>query len=269
MGAQDAEDEVWRQVQGALLKLKVLATKVPVFLEIQLADDPKILKDVDDLFRVNPRTEATILKRAGMLLPVWERANAALAALSPPQPEIALNIQGVAHTAAMLAALLTTYAGLAKAMEEKSSALDGARADLRAHDRTCDRLNKDWYRLAKAGADDDEALLRALGGIPTEPSTPAPEVVEIEHVTQGGEDGRQVLVSYVAGGGDHATTQQLEWTLPGDAKPFTHTQPLDFSGNALGPLPPGTPLTLRTSVSNSATTRTTAPRTIVIQEAIG
>ena len=267
--AQDVFDGAFRDVQSALLKMKLLGTKLPVFIEIQLAENANIQKDVDDLYAVNPRTEGTILKRAGMLLPVWERANAALAAMTPAQPALVLNIQGVAYTAAMLETLLQGYTGLTKMVEKKSSLLDDAREALRAHDRVCDRLNKDWYRLVKTGADGNAALLAALEGIPTEPSTPAPEVVEIDHVTQGGEEGLQTLVSYVPGGGAHATTKVVKWKVDGVDPEFTHAVPLDASGNALGPFAVGQVVHILTEVSNSAGTRTTAPRTITIEEPIG
>ncbi len=87
-------------------------------------------------------------------------------------------------------------------------------------------------------------------------------------MTQGGEEGRQALVNYPPGGGDHATLKELQFTVQGDAEEFTHKVPLDASGNALGPFAVGTVLTIRTSVSNSAGTRTSAPRTITIQEPI-
>jgi len=63
-------------------------------------------------------------------------------------------------------------------------------------------------------------------------------------------------------------SQLSQSTLPGDADPFTHNAPLDASDNAVGPLEVGTLLTVRTKVSNSAGTRTRAPRTITIEEPI-
>ena len=49
---------------------------------------------------------------------------------------------------------------------------------------------------------------------------------------------------------------------------FDHSAPLDASGNALGPFVVGQTVSVITEVSNSAGTRTTAPRTIVIEEPI-
>ena len=170
---------------------------------------------------------------------------------------------------ALLETLVNTgYDALVAVLNGKQEALDDKREDLRTHDAVVDRLNKNWYGYVKDQYDPGSEIYDALEGIPTEPSTPPPEVIEIEAVTQGGDEGTQALVAYLAGGGAHATTKQLQYTLPGDAEPFTHTVPLDASGNALGPFAVGTVLTLRTSVANSAGTRTSAPRTLTIEEPI-
>lgn len=267
--AQDAEDAAYRAVQSSLLKMKLMGIHIPAMIKIQHKKNESIRKDVADLFSAQPTSEGGILKRARMLLPVWERANDALAAMTPPQDPITLNIQGTAHTPAMLEALLTGYTELTKALAQKSSLLDDARGALRTHDHLCDELNKDWYAYAKAGADTNQALLEALETIPKEPSTQPPPVVEIEHVTQGGEQGRQPLISYPNGSTmGNATTGVLQWTLPGDAEPYLHSMPLDLSGNAIPVQPVGTVVTLRTRTENSAGVRTSAPRTITIEAPI-
>lgn len=45
---------------------------------------------------------------------------------------------------------------------------------------------------------------------------------------------------------------------------FLNTAPLDASGNALGLFAEGKTMKVRTAVSNSSGTRTTAPRTITV-----
>jgi hypothetical protein len=162
-------------------------------------------------------------------------------------------------------ALFNDYTELLVTAKKKQDALDVSREALRAHDRTCDLLNKRFYKIAKATADEDSALERALEGITTEPGTPAPETIEIATVTQGGEGGLQALVAFVPGGGDHATTKVVKWKVQGVDADFTHSVPLDASGNALGPFAVGQVVTILTEVSNSVATRTTAPRTITIQ----
>ena len=86
--AQDNYDAAFRAGQDALLRMKVLGTKVPALIEGHLDENEGIMKDVNDLYANSPRAEGSILKRLRELLPVWTRANAALAALSPAQPPI-------------------------------------------------------------------------------------------------------------------------------------------------------------------------------------
>jgi len=73
----------------------------------------------------------------------------------------------------------------------------------------------------------------ALNQIPVEEGTPAPDPIDIHELVQGGTNGLQVLVSYESGGGDHATTSEVQWMVEGVDDDFTHTAPLDPSGNAL------------------------------------
>ena len=265
--AQDVKDAAFRAIQGALLKLKVLGTKIPAIIDGHLSENDGLMKDLNDLYGTKPATEATILKRARMLYPVWVRANTALAALTPAQPAITRVIQGVVYTAALLKSLLDGYTDLIATNNDKDELLDAKRTALRTLDRTVDQLNKRWYKVVKASYDPGTPEYEALSGIPTEPGTPLPDTVEIDTVTQGGEDGLQVLVNYVPGGGDHATTKKIKWKLPGEAT-FTNEAALDASGNALGPFPAGTVVVIITEVSNSTGTRTTAPRTITLEEPI-
>ena len=73
--------------------------------------------------------------------------------------------------------------------------------------------------------------------------------------------GRGVLLEYLVQTKDvHAVGVDLD---------FIHSAPLDASGNALGPFTVGQVVRVITEVSNSSGTRTTAPRTITIEEPIG
>lgn len=110
---------------------------------------------------------------------------------------------------------------------------------------------------------------QVVDSIPTEQGTPAPDAIEINTVTQGGEDGLHVLVSYVAGGGDHATTRLIKWQVEGVDPSFDHSAPLDASGNALGPFIVSQVVKVMTEVSNSSGARTSVVRTITIEEPIG
>lgn len=266
--AQDDYDAAFRTVQDALLRMKSLGTKVPAIIEAQLDENAGIMKDVDDLYATATRSEGTILKRLRELLPVWTRANAVLAAQPPAQAAIIRTVGGISYTVATAKALLDGYTELVKTMKDKEELLDRKRAELRAHDRATDQLNKRWYKAVKASNDPGSAVYEALEGITTEPATPAPETIEINTVTQGGDGGLQVLVAYMPGGGAHATTKLVKWQVVGVDAGFDHSAPLDPSGNALGPFTVGQTVKVITEVTNSIATRTTAPRTIVIGEPV-
>lgn len=264
---QDDFDEEERDVARSLLVMKTLAIKVPAIIEAQLSENESIMGDVNDLHAINPRSEALILKRARMVYPVWVRANTALAALTPAQPPIKRVIAGTEYTAVLLKGQLDGFTDLVKEMRDKESALNVKRAALRTHDRSVDQLIKRWYKNAKAIAEAGSDLAAALETVPTETGTSAPETIEIATVTQGGEGGLQVLVAYVPGGGDHATTKLVKWQVDAEVD-FPHSAPLDASGNAIGPFTVGQVVKVITFVSNSAGTRTVAPRTITIEAPI-
>jgi hypothetical protein len=266
--AQDTYDAAFRSGQDALLRMKALGTKVPAIIEANLDHNASIMKELDDLYGNAPRSEGTILKRLRDLLPVWVRANAVLAAQTPPQDAIVRTVGGVTYTAATARILIDSYTDVVKDVKDTEEQLDRKRAALRAHDRATDQLNKRWYKAVKASNDPGSDVYEALNGITTEPTTPAPETIEINTVTQGGDGGLQVLVAYMPGGGAHATTKLVKWQVGGVDTDFTHSTPLDPSGNALGPFSVGQTVKIITEVSNSIATRTTAPRTIVIGEPV-
>jgi hypothetical protein len=264
---QDFYDKAFRAAQKSLGTMRVLGVKVAAMIDSQLTENESIMKDLADVYRVQPRDEASVLSRLRVLLPLWVRANTALAALGAGIAPIVRAVGGVAYTAAAAQALLDGYTQLTNDISHELSQLNEARASLRAHDRECDQLNKRFYQYAKAVSDEGSALENALGGITTEPSTPVPETVEIDSIAQGGEQGVQALVDYVDGGGDHATEKSVYYKVEGVNAEFVKAE-LDFSGNALGPFAVGQVVKIYTEVANSAGRRTTAVRTITITEPI-
>lgn len=267
--AQDIYDESYRACQDALLRMKVLGTKVPAIIDSQCGENAVIFKHLADLYRNAPRTEGSILKRLRDMLYVWEKANTVLAAETPPQPAIVRKVGTITYTAATARTLLDSYTDLVKDMKREEEALDVARTALYDHDAAADQLNKNWYQMVKASHDPGDDVYEALSGITTEPGTPAPDPIEIDNVLQGGDEGLQALVNYLPGGGAHATTELVKWMVVGVDLDFTHSAPLDRAGNALGPFTVGQVVRVITEVSNSSGTRTTAPRTITIEEPIG
>lgn len=266
---QDANDEARRVVERALLKMKILGTRVPQIIEGQVPDDQSILDDLKDLYGEQVRSEPTILARARGLQPVWVRADAVLAALTPPAGPITRPIGGVPHTAAMLKTLLDTYTDLTSAVTDTGAALKKKKFELEALDRKVDQLNKNWYQVVKNTYDEGSPEREALEAIPVETGTPAPTAIEIAELAQGEEEENlHVLVTYEGTGGNHATTREVQWMVEGVDADFTHTLPLEEAGNTLGPFTVDQVVKVRTSVSNSAGTRTSAVRTITIEEPI-
>ena len=265
---QDANDEAGRVVQRALLKMKILGTKVPQIIDGQVPNDQSILDDLKDIYLIVPRSEPTILGRARGLQPIWVRANAVLAALTPPAGPITRPIGGVPHTAAMLLTLLDTYTSLTSGVTDTGALLKKKKIELEALDRKVDQLSKNWYQVVKNTYDEGSPEREALEQIPVETGTPAPTPIEIAEVAQAEEDGLHLLVTYEALGGNHATTREVQWMVEGVDADFTHTLPLEAAGNTFGPFAVAQVVKVRTSVSNSSGTRTSAVRTITIEEPI-
>jgi hypothetical protein len=264
--AQDDADQKTRDAKTALLKMKILGIKVAQIIDGHFSDDAGMRDDLDDVFRIVPRSEPTILARARTLYPVWVRANAALAARTPPEDPITRKLQGTPQTAAMLKALLDGFTENVQQSDDAGSLLNKKRSELRALDRKVDRKAKDWYQVVKNTYDPGSPEYDALSQIPTEGGTPAPDAIDLQPLEQGGDDGLHVLVSYEPGGGDHATEKKVEYMVEGVDADFGHAVDVDPSGNTLGPFTVGQVVRVRTKASNSSGSRTSAPRSITIEE---
>ena len=84
-------------------------------------------------------------------------------------------------------------------------------------------------------------------------------------VKQGGQSGLEVLVTYAAGGGRHATRRLIRWQVEGVDPDLDLEAPLETGGNTLGPFAVGQVIRMVTEATNSSGTRTSAPRTITIE----
>ena len=171
--ANSAYWEAFYQGQAALRELKQLALKLTRLLQGHLDEGAPLMPSLHAACRVAPRTEATILQRLRALLPVWAGLNATRAAFSPPEPPVPVIRQGRGLDVAAVHGLLAAYARQAEVIQEKAALLRQARAALRIHDRAADRLNKRWYRSAKASAREGSALADALHGMTTTTTAPA------------------------------------------------------------------------------------------------
>ena len=71
----------------------------------------------------------------------------------------------------------------------------------------------------------------ALSQIDTGSQTPAPEALEINTAVVEAPD--KVVFTYVAGGGDHATSFKLKWKIEGVDADFTHETVLNLAGQTV------------------------------------
>ncbi len=72
--------------------------------------------------------------------------------------------------------------------------------------------------------------------------------LEIESLTV--QTDKRVAVTYAEQGGDHATTLELQYQLPGETD-FGHSTPVVRRVQMMGPFAPGTLVSFRTRAANS------------------
>lgn len=92
--------------------------------------------------------------------------------------------------------------------------------------------------------------LGTVHGHSTSPSArPSTTPLEIDTLTA---SGISVLVAYLAGGGDHATTLVLLWRVVGVERDFGHATPVNLAGQTVGPFSAGDVIQFKTRGSNSS-----------------
>ena len=126
-----------------------------------------------------------------------------------------------------------------------------------------DRLNKRFYSKLQGEARENPELAEALGQIDTGDTRPG--TLGILKVLQSGVNQLQLLVSYENGSFEDNATNTLEWMVQGVDAEFSKSQPVDPSGNALGPFTAGQVVALRTRVTTATGTTTGSVRTLTIQ----
>ena len=109
------------------------------------------------IYALVPQTNALNLKRARKLIPLWKKANAAVAALNPGDA-IVRGTTGVAEFTQMV----VDFPPLSQATANAQASLRGARGELRTRSRQVDRMNKRIYLKLKSEARSDPALKAAL-----------------------------------------------------------------------------------------------------------
>ena len=254
--AVNAENQGFLLIQGLDLSL-------PLSAEGELDDTVLVESQLIDLlapaYAIVPRTTEFALERGHKVVSAITKINAFLVAAIPPRAAITAGGKGVAD----LSTAMNAMPALEQAVEDRAVDVTSARTDLRSAAATVDRLNKRFYAKLEAEARTNPALATALLGITTG-SENLPGTLGIRTILQGGVNGLQLLVSYENGTFDSGATSTIEWKVEGVDTEFSHTVPVDPSGNALGPFTIGQVVKLRTRVTNSNGTTTGSIRTLTI-----
>ncbi len=107
-----------------------------------------------------------------------------------------------------------------------------------------------WYEAATTLFKEGTAIGDMIRGtIPTSPQTPPPEFYEIASLAPQG--GGAVDVTYVPGGGDHATVLTLLWRNVNTEPTFVHSTPLVPAGQTVTGLTPDETYAFATRAENS------------------
>jgi hypothetical protein len=116
------------------------------------------------VYGIVPETRGKILKRADALLPIWRKADAALAARKPAEGPVTCDGKGAGEAAALRLAMEQLEDATAAALVP----LALARTALRTAARAVDKLNKRFYKKLQAESRDNAALRAGLKQIPAE-----------------------------------------------------------------------------------------------------
>ena len=231
-------------------KLGDLNVRIPGAIDNQIEDDDDLHGQLDKVYAVTPgQSEDSELRRARLVVGLWAAFNQAQAAQTPPEPALTAKVNGVTMTQASFETLIANCLVAQQSVATAQTALTDAKAALSALARKVDRDNKRWYgawtKLYPAGTPEGD---NARSNVPTEEGTPAPTPLEIESLTV--QVDKRVAVMYAEQGGEHATTLQLQYQLPGEAD-FGHDADAVRRVHMAGPFAPGTLVRFRTHAGNS------------------
>ena len=246
------------------MQLHDLVVQLPKVAEGELNDAvPAEAAFVDSLapvFAIAPRTTALVLERGMRLKSALGPINTYLAAQVPVRGPITSGGKGLAD----LTALITAQPDLIQDKDDKQADVSSTRSALHAAASVVDRLNKRFYAKLEAEAATQPALAAALKEI-TKESDNRPATLSIKSILQGGTDNLHLLVNYVGNTFVGTNTNTLEWEVAGVDAKFTHSIPVDPSGNTLGAFTVGQTVKIRTRVTNANGTTTCSVRTLTIQ----
>ena len=234
-----------------------IVTRTPQLIDATLDDADPLNNDLDDIFNVDPDTQHGVMERSRRLISLWNRVNIQRAAMTPALPALTLGTTTVAN----LQTALNNHPGLLQTVENERSELSQKKSQLQSTSRRTDRDNKRWYAAWANNFADGSPEHNALSQVDTEEGTNPPTALEINTVVQ---SVLSVNVTYVAGGGRHATSLVLLYQVVGVDPDFGHATAVVLTGQTVGPFPPGATIHFKTRGTNSAGSTDSTVKTITL-----
>ena len=236
-----------RRLFGRLANLNVRA---PGVIESMLEDGEALRGRLPDIYAiVSGRKEEDELKRARLVVALWEDFDAQQQALTPPKPPLLLPVEKVDVGAADFAALLASAqaAQQTEARAEKR-ATDARTALAKLHARL-DRDNKRWYGAwTITYPPDTPEGDAARSNVPTSPNRHAAQPVPIAGLEARADS--RVVVTYAEEGGKNAKVLELQWRSVGQEE-WTGSAPLERPSQVVGPFVMGGAYEFRTRAAKS------------------
>ncbi len=230
----DTEDGILRTEYEFFRKMNVA---IAGRLDSEVPDEDPLQRDVDQI-RTAPDSRAAIDERTLKTIACWQKVNATL-----PNPIV---VRGT--TAAVYETRWNALPPKRQSRETKAGDWRVAASNLRAVDRSLDRLNKTWYQAWASEFPSGTPEGDALAGVDTESGTAAPEILEIAAIVQ---QGLSLKVTYVPDTGAHATVLNLQFLVEGVNGDFQTVKAEPATGNVIGPFAQGQIVRIRTDVGNS------------------
>ncbi len=251
--AQDDLDLARATVRNKTTELADLTIRYPRACEGQIEPDSDLHGEIEHCHAIEPNTPENAVARGRRVIGVVTRYNAEQAAETPPGAPLTIKHAVAGEddvTLADLQALVNAMPGLEQDVEDAKSALNKKRSALKKATGEVDKNNKRWFDAWSGNFPDGSDELEALSQIDTGPHTPVPGALEINTVTPSA--GGQFAATYVAGGGNHATTLHLQWKVTGVDAEFGHDTLVILAGqNVATGAPIGTNVIFRTKANNS------------------
>ena len=225
--AQDEFDDARTARESALALITDLNIAVPRALSGQLLKSDPLFPEINDCYKIIPSTPDKAIARARRVINLWTRVNVAWAAQVPPLPALTVRQK----TVAQLLTAVSAIPALLQSIQDKETIVNLRKSSLQQAADKVDANNKRWYAAWSGNYAPGSAESDALSQINTGAPTPDPVARELHTVTP--QAGGHFAITYVAGGGAHATTEVLEWQVGGVDDDFGHGVPLVPAGQSV------------------------------------